>query len=218
MCLNSVKLSTVSLSREKLVSVGLELLDEHGLEGLSLRKLATELDVQASAIYWHFKNKQELLDEMATAMFRQLLTDKDWPQPRDWRDGLERLGVELRAMLLSRRDGAKMAAGTYLTDDSLLSSMEIPLRFLTEAGFPLRDAVRAFITVYSFTVGFTIEEQAVAGDPRYADTARRRRIDAEKYPLSASAGPEIFGTPDERFEHGLRVIIAGVGAYASEPR
>lgn len=208
----------MSLSREKLVAVGLELLDELGLEGLSLRKLATRFDVQASAIYWHFKNKQELLDEMATAMFRELITGTAWPKAKDWRDDLERNGVELRRMLLSRRDGARMAAGTYLTDHSLLNSMEIPLRSLTEAGFSLREAVRAFMTVYSYTIGFTIEEQAVVGDPRYADANRRARVDAERYPLAAAAGSEIFGTPEERFEHGLRLIIAGVAGYRPESR
>lgn len=203
----------MSLSREKLVATGLELLDELGLEGLSLRKLATRHHVQASAIYWHFENKQELLDEMATTMFRDLMASRDWPPPRDWRDNLLTIGRQLRAMLLSRRDGARMAAGTYLTDDSLLSAMEYPLRFLTEAGFSLRQSVRAFTTVHSYTIGFTIEEQAAADDPRYADANRRQRIDADTYPLAAAAGPEIFGTPDERFEHGLGVIVAGVEAY-----
>ncbi|MGH8878068.1 MAG: TetR/AcrR family transcriptional regulator [Stackebrandtia sp.] len=208
----------MALDREKLVTAGLRLLDELGLDGLSLRKLATEFDVQASAIYWHFKNKQELLDEMATAMFRELLTEGSWPEPRDWRACLDDTGRHLRRMLLSRRDGARMAAGTYLTDDSLLTSMEIPLRLLTQAGFSMRDGVRAFTTVYSFTIGFTIEEQAVHDDPRYADIDRRARFDTERFPLTAAAGPEVFGSPDERFDHGLRLIIAGIGAVAAPGR
>ena len=200
----------MALDREKLVAAGLRLLDEHGLEGLSLRKLATEFDVQASAIYWHFTNKQELLDEMATEMFRQLMSDAGWRQPDDWRSGLTELGWQLRKMLLSRRDGARMAAGTYLTDDAVLSSMEIPLRYLTDAGFSLQQAVRAFTIVYSFTSGFTIEEQAVGVDPRYTEESRRRRIDAERFPLSAAASPEVFGSDDERFRYGLRIIVAGL--------
>ena len=44
-----------------------------GLDGLTLRAIAKELDVQAPALYWHFKNKQALLDEMATEMFRRMV-------------------------------------------------------------------------------------------------------------------------------------------------
>ena len=53
------------LDREHVVRVALRLLDEAGLDGLTLRRLAAELDVKAPALYWHFANKQDLLDHMA---------------------------------------------------------------------------------------------------------------------------------------------------------
>ena len=46
-----------ALTREKVVRTALRLLDKVGLDGLTLRKLAAELRVQAPALYWHFKNK-----------------------------------------------------------------------------------------------------------------------------------------------------------------
>src|ERR1700688_4158094 len=58
---------TVALKRQGVVRTALRILDEVGLDGLTVRKLASELGVQAPALYWHFKNKQALLDEMATA-------------------------------------------------------------------------------------------------------------------------------------------------------
>ena len=54
----------MALAREDVVWAGLRLLDEVGLDNLSLRKLAKELGIQAPTLYWHFKNKQDLLDEM----------------------------------------------------------------------------------------------------------------------------------------------------------
>lgn len=50
-------------------AAALELLDETGLDGLTMRKVASALNVQAPALYWHVKNKQELLDVMARAVF-----------------------------------------------------------------------------------------------------------------------------------------------------
>src|SRR5215510_10070741 len=63
----------MGLDRETVVREALEQLDEVGLEGLTLRRIAKTLGVQAPALYWHFRNKQELLDEMATVMLRDLL-------------------------------------------------------------------------------------------------------------------------------------------------
>jgi len=68
--LNGVKLSSVRppLDPALVVLVALKLLDEVGLDGLTLRRLAAELGVQAPALYWHFANKRELLDHMAQAI------------------------------------------------------------------------------------------------------------------------------------------------------
>lgn len=60
------------IDRRQVVDTALRLLNEVGLDGLTLRRIAKELNVQAPALYWHFKNKQELLDEMATEMFRRM--------------------------------------------------------------------------------------------------------------------------------------------------
>jgi len=211
----------MGLDREVVVRTALGLLNEVGLEGLTLRGIGKALDVQAPALYWHFKNKQALLDEMATTMLRDLLTAADAPSPAlPWESWMAESIRGLRQMLLRYRDGAKMFSGTYLTDDSLLASMELPLRKLTDAGFPLRDAVRGWSTLYSYTIGFTIEEQAVHPRPDQNDALydlgrRAQRIDGGKFPLALAAGEEILSRFDDRFEHGMGLIIAGLGLQLS---
>jgi TetR/AcrR family tetracycline transcriptional repressor len=206
----------MGLDRELVVRAGLRLLDEVGLEGHTLRRLAKELGVKAPALYWHFENKQELLDEMATTMLRDLVEEMEPPgHDEPWTEYVVGSAWDLRRMLLGYRDGAKVFSGTYLTDDSLLEWMEIPLRKLIDAGFSLRDAVHGYSTIYSYTIGFVIEEQGVhprPGEPdeRYDLARRAKRIDAEKYPLALAAGEELFTGYDERFEHGLRLIVSGI--------
>ena len=56
------------LTRDTVLRAALELLDEVGIDGLSTRKLAERLGVQSPTLYWHFKNKGELLDAMAEAI------------------------------------------------------------------------------------------------------------------------------------------------------
>ena len=63
------------LDRRRVADTALRLLNEVGLEGLTLRAIARELNVKAPALYWHFKDKQALLDEMATEMYRRIAAD-----------------------------------------------------------------------------------------------------------------------------------------------
>ena len=52
------------------MQAALDLLDEAGMDGLTVRALASRLGVQAPALYWHVPSKQALLDEMATQIWR----------------------------------------------------------------------------------------------------------------------------------------------------
>ncbi len=54
-----------------IVRAGLALLNEIGLEQLTLRRLAVELSIQAPTLYWHFKSKEELIDAMATLILAE---------------------------------------------------------------------------------------------------------------------------------------------------
>src|SRR5215469_10975749 len=204
-----------ALTREKVVRAALRLLDKVGLDGLTLRKLATELRVQAPALYWHFKNKQELLDEMATSVLTEAIEEMLPGQQGDWPDWAVHLGHGIRRMLLRHRDGAKMVSGTYLTNSALYLPIEAALRRLVEAGFTAGDAICAYRTIYYYTVGFTIEEQAVyprpgRRDPRY-DAKRRaaRMIPEEQFPLVLAAGEEMSDF-ERQFQQGLQLIVRGL--------
>ncbi len=204
----------MALDREKVVRAALRLLDKVGLEGLTLRRLAGDLRVQAPALYWHFRNKQELLDEMATRVLVDAIGNMLPGKHGDWADWAMYFGKEMRRMLLRHRDGAKMFSGTYLTDNTAFEPMEIALRRFVDAGFSVEDAMCAFKTIYCYTVGFTIEEQAVCPkpgkrDPRYDLTKRAQRIDPKRFPLALVAGEEMYNF-DERFDRGLQVIIRGL--------
>ena len=98
---------------------GLAAAGKVGLDGLTLRKLAAELRVQAPGLYWHFKNKQELLDEMATCVLTDGIEEILPGQLGEWPDWAMHLGHGIRRMLLRHRDGAKMFSGTYLTNSAL---------------------------------------------------------------------------------------------------
>ncbi|MEU8782980.1 TetR/AcrR family transcriptional regulator C-terminal domain-containing protein [Streptomyces sp. NPDC048637] len=221
------------IDRKQVVDTALRLLNEVGLDGLTLRRIAKELNVQAPALYWHFKNKQELLDEMATEMFRRMAVslrgEGAGPGP-SWQETLLGACRVLRRELLGYRDGGKVFSGTRMTDESYAGPLDGMVRGFTDAGFTVREAAQAWWTAYNYTVGLVIEEQSVypdpgepeSRDPKTRDPAydldrRTERIGA-RYPLADRAGRELFGDLAQSFEAGLRIIVAGIEATAGPER
>ena len=204
------------LDRKSILHSAFAILNESGPDSLTLRRLAQRLGVQAPAIYWHFKNKQELLDEMGTQVMREAAADAHLGTPvQSWERWAMNFGSGLRRTLLHYREGARMFSGTYATDTRLFDAMEISLRILTDAGFPLRAAVCGMGTLYSYTIGFVIEEQAIQptqaeAKSKYELEKRNQRIDPETHPLAYAAGREMFVEHDSRFVAGLEMIVAGM--------
>ncbi|MER5727296.1 TetR/AcrR family transcriptional regulator C-terminal domain-containing protein [Streptomyces sp. NPDC002138] len=205
------------LDRATVAATALRLLGEVGLEGLTLRAIAKELDVKAPALYWHFKDKQALLDEMATEMFRRMTADLDTAvhPPQGWHEALETAMRALREHLLRYRDGAKVYSGTHFTDMSFAAPMEAHLRTLVGGGFTAAGAARAWFTAYSYTIGYVIEEQSMGPLPGadgegYDLEARAARL--VDYPLTTEAGPTMFRDRDAGFEAGLSAVLMGIGA------
>ncbi|WP_328764783.1 TetR/AcrR family transcriptional regulator [Streptomyces sp. NBC_00272] len=207
------------LSRLTVAETALRLLNEGGLDKLTLRAIAQELDVKAPALYWHFKNKQELIDEMATEMFRRMAASPDASAADDlslpWRERMLLANRSLRRALLAYRDGARVFTGSRFTGTEHGQQSEDHLRALLAQGFELPQAVRATTTAFAYTLGFVIEEQGVhpvPGERRegYDVTERGERL--ADYPLAAAAGEHLFQEYDERFEEGLQIVVDGIAA------
>ncbi len=206
----------MALDREIVVRTGLAVLNDVGLDALTLRKIASELNVQPPALYWHFKSKQDLIDEMATTLMRDGMVDI--PPDTGWRELALLYGNGLREMLLRYRDGAKMFAGTLLRDPVVYQQQEAAFRVFTTDGFSVADAATALNTVYCFTIGFLIEEQAVyphpgERSPDYDIDKRTERMADQDVPLSAEAGKTLFDDYDARYQRGLDAILTGIASW-----
>ncbi|MFF8777076.1 TetR/AcrR family transcriptional regulator [Streptomyces sp. NPDC015140] len=205
----------IPLDRRRVADTALRLLNEVGLEGLTLRAIARDLDVKAPALYWHFKDKQALLDEMATEMYRRMVAGTPLDPADTWRERLLKTNRGLRASLLGYRDGARVFSGSRFTGAEHAEQMEDSLRLFTAAGLTLAQAVRASTTAYLFTLGFVTEEQGVQPLPDERregfDVDERARLLAA-YPLTAAAGAEIFTDYERHFEEALALVITGIGA------
>jgi TetR/AcrR family transcriptional regulator, tetracycline repressor protein len=208
----------VKLNRDVIAERALTVLNEVGLDGLTMRVLAKELGVQAPTLYWHVKNKQELLDAMADRLAVETADGLEAPRrDESWQDWLVALSRRMHDAMMRYRDGAKVAAGAYSSNPVVGRTVELVLRTLQDAGFPPAEAARSFPALLHYTVGFTIEEQARAGVAYDRNPYEQEfPVDATRYPLTASVAGELF--TQDSFEHGLRLILAGMEAMKRRER
>jgi TetR/AcrR family tetracycline transcriptional repressor len=202
------------MDREEIVKSALELLDEAGLEGVTVRRLAARLGVQNPALYWHFRGKRALLDEMAQA----LQSRQDFGPPHEgesWRQWFTRRGRERRAILLSHRDGARLVAGTR-PGPELVGRFEAELGSLVECGFTPSHALLAIGTLTRFVNGFVLEEQALHQRQVDADgsapepPAGAQPVDAFTATPILAAAIRGSGDSDASFDYGLKVVVDGI--------
>jgi TetR/AcrR family transcriptional regulator, tetracycline repressor protein len=205
----------MKVNRTMVAQTGLKLLNDVGLEQLTLRRLGTALKVQAATIYWHFKSKEELIDEMATMVLAEGAQNLVPARASaDWKVWAAAFGHGLRKTLLAYRDGARMVAGTKLTNTEYMRTAETIGAKLVEAGFSVRQTVVLMSTIYNYTLSFVMEEQAVyprpnERSPEYDIAERQSRLDARQFPILRQSGAILFDRFDRRYKEGLELILLG---------
>ena len=166
----------MALDRQQVVDEALQLLDDDGLDALSLRTLAGRLGVQAPTLYWHIGSKAELLDALADAIMDDAIRAVPESRPDDdWADWLLTALVGLRAAMLRHRDGARIVSGARLSlrrGDFSESAMST----LVDHGIELQRARLLVLAGERFTVGYVLEEQGPTDATRQApDVAELQR-------------------------------------------
>ncbi|WP_214325268.1 TetR/AcrR family transcriptional regulator C-terminal domain-containing protein [Nonomuraea sediminis] len=197
----------MALDRDLIVRTALRLLDDVGLEKLSLRRLAKELDAHATALYWHFASKQELLDAMGRAMVQEAVARG--PLPETWQDWLAELARAQRKAVRSHRDGALLLLTARPTADYQVDYLDELVGRLMEAGFTAESAAAAFVTVSNYAVGAAFAEQqgGELGEEALDDLILRSGERPGVAGIVAAAQDL-----DAVFERGLAWLLAGMRA------
>ena len=173
------------LKRDMIVQGALDLLDEVGLDDFTTRRLAERLGIQSPTLYWHFKSKRVLLDAMAEAMLREHYARPLPASGVDWRVWFRENAHSFRRALLSRRDGARVHAGTLPPPDQLPRA-EAMMRLLGAAGFTPEEAVAILMALSRFVLGWVMEEQA-APDHGAIDWQRSLDLSSGDFPCLQEA-------------------------------
>ncbi|KQV85060.1 TetR family transcriptional regulator [Massilia sp. Root351] len=205
----------MAIQKDAVIAKALELLDETGLEGLTMRRLADALEIKAASLYWHFASKQVLLDGMADALMYDVA--RSAPDADSWQQRLMAVAGEVRRALLARRDGARVFAGTYVVSENVMRVGEALMTPLHDGGANPRTASWGAFGIMYFILGFVIEESGIAPEHLDAKELMRRGGDfASKhamFPHLTDAREHIFDPDfDSRFVFGMETMIAGLAA------
>lgn len=209
----------MAITRDDVIQTAIQLLQEVGLDGLTLRRLATELGISAPTLYWHVRDKRELLDLMAEEMIRaQRAKDPPLPAHLSWDEVIaESIRRQYRA-IINYRDGARVIAGNRPTD-AALPMIEAFLARWVEAGFAPDEALATILTLGDFVAGSALEYQSEQERRREQSPETLAAIwkKMEPFPMLHAAATRraqhrrAMGASDS-FEHGLSLMMAGLRA------
>jgi TetR/AcrR family tetracycline transcriptional repressor len=200
---------------EAVIRAALEILDSEGLEHVTLRRIASKLGVQAPALYWHFKDKQDIIDDMAQAILVEGGLE-EIKRPADaaaWADWMVETAHVVRKAVLSHKDGARVVSGASPFRARILAeAATLTMQVLNDAGFDLLHAALATVTTFDYVWGYVTAEQAGEG-PESEPTSLRRSGGASTF---GSGMMDAFMTEidilssAEKFDWGLRIIVSGL--------
>jgi TetR/AcrR family transcriptional regulator, tetracycline repressor protein len=202
------------LSRARILSTALALVDEEGMGALSMRRLAGELGVDPMAIYHHLPGKEALVSGLVETVFAEMRV----PDSGDsWQDRVRAFARAYRDLALSHpnlavhlvSDPPAAAAATLEANEALYEA-------LAASGMGARDVVRAADLVVDYVNGFALAESAgPLGDLDDRRVSLERLVErpAEQVPTMARVFGELAGEKlPVDFEFGLDVILAGLAA------
>jgi AcrR family transcriptional regulator len=198
------------LSREEVAGQALAFLDEHGLDGLSMRRLAAELGVGTMTLYGHFRSKDELLDAVVDAAVQ------DQAEPAlegSWEERLRELMRQTRRGLARHPAVVKLRAERPVLRPEALRFCERTLSILRDAGLGPREAALAFRLLFTFVLGYASFSPAGSEEEQARQSrAAIRALPPDEFPAMAEASDELARSMagDEAFEFGLDAILAGL--------
>ncbi|MFT2015454.1 TetR/AcrR family transcriptional regulator C-terminal domain-containing protein [Streptomyces sp. 796.1] len=200
------------LTRARIVEAAVALLDEEGIDRLTMRRLAERLAVMAPSLYWHVDTKDDVIDLAVDAIFGEVEPATD--ASADWRTQVTTVLTAWRAALLRHPWAAAVPARRRPTiGPHFLAWMEILQATLVRAGFTDKDLSAATWALYNHVLGSAASETAL----HITDEERRvgqeqLRANGDRYPTLAERGYLYDDDWDGSFTTGLTFLLDGLAA------
>lgn len=217
------KPDTEQLNKDLVVRTAVALADRHGLEWLSMRKLADALGAGAMSLYYYVPNREELVDEMIEVVFGEI---EPPPPDVDWKTAMRRRAVSTRAALNRHRWAVGLMEGRMKSGPASIQLREAILGCLRRAGFSVPMTVQAYSVQDAYIYGFALQERGLPFESAeestgVAEATTQQVADlAESFPYLAEVVAGHVATVGydfgEAFAFGLDLILDALDEQRDE--
>jgi AcrR family transcriptional regulator len=203
------------LSRDAVIAAGMTVLRRAGLDAVTMRAVAAELDTGPASLYVYVANREQLLNEMFDAVAREVEPGPE-PDAARWREQLEALLTRVRDAMDRHPGIARVPLANIPTGHGAMRIVERMLGILRAGGIPEQSAAWFVDCVFLYVNAASLEtsiyvESGLTEDVAAGTRERFEQIDTAEYPLLASMTGALFsGDGDARFSFGLRLMIEGL--------
>jgi len=206
------------LTRQRIVRAALRIMDEEGLQAVTMRRIGRALGVEAMSLYNHVRDKEEILDSIC----EEVLSEFQVPDAGDWREAIRAGAGEYRRLLLAhpRVITLMTARKGPVTNVDSLRVYEFALGMFREAGLTPSESLKALNALGSYILGsatmqlgLTISGPADEAHTRAHEDMARLAAAAD-VPYLRECIPYLAETNmDDQFEFGLNLFIEAVAAW-----
>ena len=205
------------MSRERVLRAAIAHADAGGLDALSMRKLAEELDVAPMALYRHVANKDDLIDGMVDVVFSEVGLPSTGP---DWRTAMRQRAISLRDVLARHRWAIGLMESRRNPGPANLRHHDAVIGSLRAGGFDMALVAHAYSVLDAYIYGFALTKMNLpfeSGD----DVAEIAETMLEPFPVNEYPNLMAFLTEHvmkpgydfgDEFEYGLDLILEGLEA------
>jgi TetR/AcrR family transcriptional regulator, tetracycline repressor protein len=211
------------LSKTTVVARAMALADAEGLDALTIRRLAQELGVTPMALYWHFRNKEELLAGLGEQLWSEIDTEVNPDAP--WPAQLRALLESLIHVLRTHPSASELLITGEKQSAAALEANEVALEVLNRAGFDPRHA--SAIARSALWTGLMLAMAEPGRDPSMDEAERTEHqrlkmvrlamLPPDQYPrlVEAAVPMTACDDPDFHYQFGIDLFLHGVEAMAA---
>ncbi|MFG2175320.1 TetR/AcrR family transcriptional regulator [Streptomyces niveus] len=204
------------LTRARIVEEAVALLDEEGIDGLTMRRLAERIGSGVTTLYWHVDTKDDVVDLALDAILGELppgdATSGEGATEGEWRAAIVALLVDWRTTMLRHPWSAALLQRPTL-GPNLLARMEFLQATLVRPGFTGAHLHTATWTLYNYLMGATVARASFQLSEEDRETAQRRLRDrSEEFPTLSAHQYMLEDDWDGTFVTGLGYVLDGIAA------
>lgn len=204
------------LDRTTILDAAERIADSTGAGGLTMRRVGVEIGADPTAVYRHFRNKNDLLAALADRLFGQMLEATD--RSGTWQDRLRSTMRRGHELYRAHPGFADVLAESSDLSPNVVRIAENALNLLLEAGLSPADSARFFHVLTDAVVGAGLFHAANSDMFDEAASATLRReyaaLPPDTFPASVAAAPFLYPDPNEVFDLSIEILIAAIEARA----